>query len=118
MLSTESEGQIKIMLENQISATNSKIIYRFDRWQFFELNFTCEDEIRCKRMQYNIIGDINEKIIVRIHLDHKNEIIKARYYYLLKTDAETANYMFNILLQKINLKFPVINKHTITSYNF
>lgn len=107
MLNETTENIKQVLIGIQLNPYKSKPIFEFDRWEVFAIPANKIIVDNQYHRNYQINGNVTEKIVVRTWLNRNKEINKIRYYYLNSTDPELAEYLVRILIQRISGKYPI-----------
>lgn len=93
--------------------------YTIGRWRVYDLYFILENSIKGKHRCYEIAGYENEKILVVLLFNDRNEIYKTKYYFLKSgTDAELAGFLTRALLKRIEDKFQFVPGYSLKELEF
>jgi hypothetical protein len=93
------------------------------RWKIFDVGniFNEVKGVPGKSLNYQIQGDIEEeRMLVRIFLDHEFNINETKYYFLNKFDQEIALYLTHSLLIRISntKKYSINQNHLVKELKF
>jgi hypothetical protein len=99
---------IKTHLGIRLSKFAEKPIYKLYRFNVFDAGHVpyIHPESSRRNFNFQIEGESNEKLVVRIFLNKEFKIIRCKYFHLETFDTELAYYLTLIILEKECSQYP------------
>lgn len=90
-----------------LSPPKGKEIYTIHRFKIYDAgkHDLLDANDRRKNVNFNIIGEENERLVLRLFMNESMEFYKGRYYFLNEMDPEMCQYLVLELVRRLKLKY-------------
>lgn len=90
-----------------VSVKKDKELFKIHRFSVTDAgrHHLLSPESQAQNRNYQIIGEEDEKLVVRIFFNEKKQLHKARYYFLSGMDKELAKWLTLELMERLKMQF-------------